>query len=86
MYNYTFSSKFILLQLTGSYFCSVTGYDMLASFTALFTTHELIVVSYCYISKQDYILYEFTKLSPNFTLLSVIGTITYITPINIYTM
>ena len=40
------------------------------------TAHELIVASYCYISKQDYILYEFTKLSPNFTLLSVIGTIT----------
>ena len=25
---------------------------------------------------MDYILYEFTKLSPNFALLSVIGTIT----------
>ena len=25
----------MLLQLTGSYFCSVTGYNMLASFTAL---------------------------------------------------
>ena len=27
----------MLLQLTGSYFCSVTSYDMLASFTALIT-------------------------------------------------
>ena len=30
-----FFSKFILLQLTSSYFCSITGYDLLASFTAL---------------------------------------------------
>ena len=31
-------------QLTGSYYCSVTGYDLLASFTALATasTHILI--------------------------------------------
>ena len=32
--NYIFS-KFILLQLTGSYYCLVTGYDLQASFTAL---------------------------------------------------
>ena len=42
--NFTFFSKFIHLQLTGSYFCSVTGYDLLASFAALVQVRLLFKV------------------------------------------
>ena len=46
MENYPFSSKFTLLlnQLSGSYFCSVTGYDKLASFTTLVNTQSICTV------------------------------------------
>ena len=39
MRNYTISRQFMLFQVTGSYFSSVTSYDMLASFTALHQAH-----------------------------------------------
>ena len=61
--NYTFFSKFILLQLTGSYFCSVTGYGLLASFPAL-ADIEIFAIS-----AADILLIQYISTSLHFRLI-----------------
>ena len=58
-------------RLTVSYFCSVTGYDMLASFTALICSPQGLTYRQCYGTTLFCILYmhiihEYSDICPGF--------------------